>query len=433
MSGGLPPGERGSAAGGHSGGPTDLEAFLWRRHRWVRPTIAVAAVAGAALAPERREVLLAFALLGYVPVAGLVAAWRERPAPLGLRWWLVLGSDAVALGLILALEPGGESIASMGAVLVTVVNAATFGARAGVAAGLALVLVVVAAHPLGEPHREGELALHLGGLVLAVAVSSYLVGRQAEDLRAQRDRAERHLEELERVDRFRRGLVSVLAHDVRGPLTAIRGGIATLTGLRGRLDAQEESDLLQGVARQAARLTRLTEGLLDLARLEEGRLTLDLREIRLRRAVSEALSFADPEGRIRVEIDPSIEVSADPDRLEQIVVNLATNCLRHGAAPYVASAVRGPSWVDLTFADAGPGVAPEVAVRLFEPFGATGDGGSVGLGLWIVRQLAEAHGGWVRHEANRPQGSRFTVRLPAPQVDGDPPCAPERGPGRAHG
>lgn len=409
----------GGAAAGRNGGPTDLEALLWRRHRWVRPMVALAAVAGAALAPERPALLLAFALLGYVPVALLVAVWRERPAPLGWRWWLILGSDAVALGLVLALEPGGEPTVLMGAVLVTVVNAASFGSRAGVVAGLVLVLVLAAAHPLDGSHGGAELLLHLGGLAFSTALSAYLVGRQAEDLRAQRDRAEHHLTELERVDRFRRRLVSVLAHDVRGPLTAIRGAVGTLSRLRGRLEPEEESDLLEGIARQTSRLTRLAEGLLDLARLEEGRLALDVREVQLRRAVSEALSYVDPEGRIQVEIDPGIDVLADPDRLEQIVVNLATNCLRHGRAPYVASATRDRSWVDLTFADAGPGVPPQVAAGLFEPFGSSGEGRSVGLGLWIVRQLAEAHGGSVRYHADRPRGSRFTVRLPAPPSASD--------------
>ncbi|GIU99285.1 MAG: hypothetical protein KatS3mg014_0901 [Actinomycetota bacterium] len=267
-------------------------------------------------------------------------------------------------------------------------------------------------------HPPGEVVAHLGGLALCVAVATDLVGRQAEELRAARARAERHAAEVERVDRLRSRLISTLAHDVRAPLASVQGSARTLLRLRGRLEPAEEEDLLHGIDRQATRLVRLATGLLDLARLEEGRLELDLREVELRTAVLEALSSADPEGRIGVDVEPGLRVLADPERLDQILVNLASNCLRHGAPPYRVSAAREDGWAVVSFTDAGPGVPPERRVDLFEPF-RRGDGnGSVGLGLWIVRMLAEAHGGSVSYEPDRPRGARFVVRLPASTASG---------------
>lgn len=396
-----------------SDGGGDLEDRLWTRHRWVRPAVAVGAAGAAALAPEHRGLLLAFAMAWYLPVAVLVAVTRGRPRALGPLWWLVLVADAAALGLVLALVPGSEPIVLMGAVLVAVVNGASFGARAAVVSGAVVGLAALVGHRAsGLEHAPVELAAHLGALALAVGLAAYLVGRQAEDLRAARARAELHAAELERVDRFRFRLISTLAHDVRAPLATVRGSAATLLRLRGHLAPGEEEDLLRGIDRQAARLVRLAGGLLDLARLEEGRLHLDLREVDLREALVEALSYADPDGRIRVEGEADIRVTADPDRLDQVLVNLATNCLRHGAPPFVASVGCEDGWAVVSFADAGPGVPPERTAELFEPFRRGDDRGSVGLGLWIVRMLVEAHGGSVAYEPNRPRGARFTVRLP---------------------
>lgn len=400
----------------------DPEERLWARHRRVRPLVALGAVAAAALAPDHRSALLAFTLLWYVPVALLAAATGRRPTPLGARWWLILLSDAAGLGVVLALVPGSEPVVLMGAVLVAVVNGASFGARAALAGSAAVGAAVLIGHRVASAaHGPAEVASHLGAFAVSVATATYLVGRQAEDLRDARRRAERHAAEVERVDRFRSRLISTLAHDVRAPLATVQGSARTLLRLRGHLDPEEQEDLLRGIDRQASRLVRLASGLLDLARLEEGRLVLDLRPVDLRAAVVEALAFADPEGRIGVEIDPGIRVVADPDRLDQVLVNLAANCLRHGAPPFTVSAFRDDAVVALCFADAGPGIPPERAAELFEPF-RRGDGrGSVGLGLWIVRMLVEAHGGSVSYEPNRPHGARFTVRLPVPTDDGGVP------------
>lgn len=239
-----------------------------------------------------------------------------------------------------------------------------------------------------------------------------VAGLMARDLTSQRSQLRDALAQIRRVDRLRSTLVSTLAHDVRNPLAAIRGSLKTLLAQGERIDAQTRSELLQGADQQAGRLERLAADLLDLARLERGRLELALQEVKLREAVETALAFADDQGRYDVRIDPDITVRADPGRLEQIVVNLAANALRYGEPPFLAEAGLSNGEVRLSLRDHGPGVPPEEAEMLFEPFRSEKSRESVGLGLAIVKALSEAHGGTVTYEPNKPKGACFAVRLP---------------------
>jgi signal transduction histidine kinase len=239
-----------------------------------------------------------------------------------------------------------------------------------------------------------------------------VAGLMARDLTTQRSQLRDALAQISRVDRLRSRLVSTLAHDVRNPLAAIRGSLKTLLAQGERIDAQTTSELLQGADHQAGRLERLAADLLDLARLERGRLELALQEVKLREAVETALAFADDQGRYDVRIDPDITVRADPGRLEQIVVNLAANALRYGEPPFLAEAGLSNGEVRLSLRDHGPGVPPEEAELLFEPFRSEKSRESVGLGLAIVKALSEAHGGTVTYEPNKPKGACFAVRLP---------------------
>lgn len=239
-----------------------------------------------------------------------------------------------------------------------------------------------------------------------------VAGLMARDLTTQRSQLRDALTQVRRVDRLRSRLVSTLAHDVRNPLAAIRGSLKTVLAQGERIDAQIRSELLQGADQQAGRLERLAADLLDLARLERGRLELALQEVKLREAVETALAFADDQGRYNVRIDPDIIVRADPGRLEQIVVNLAANALRYGEPPFLAEAGLSNGEVRLSLRDHGPGVPPEEAELLFEPFRTEKSRESVGLGLAIVKALSEAHGGTVTYEPNKPKGACFAVRLP---------------------
>jgi signal transduction histidine kinase len=247
-----------------------------------------------------------------------------------------------------------------------------------------------------------------------VAAVGLIIARHVEALRAANA-------EVRRAEEWRAALMLTLAHDVRSPLTSVQGVLDLLK--TDTLDADERRRFTEAALRQTARITRLASGLLDAERVERGRLRLDLAEVPLRKAVETAVDYVGA-GHVRVDIDDGVRVEADPERLEQIIINLTSNALRHGDPPIVISAdvdVEGPA-VRLAVRDHGPGIPATDRPRLFEPFSAADRSReSVGLGLWIVRRLVEAHGGTVTYEPADP-GALFVVTLPA--AAGDLPTDP---------
>jgi signal transduction histidine kinase len=264
------------------------------------------------------------------------------------------------------------------------------------------------------------------GLNLLIAL---VAGSMASDLVSQRAKVEDSLHQLARIDVLRRHLVSTLAHDVRGPLTTIRGAVTTLLERPG-LSAEHRGRLLEAADRQAGRLQYLAADLLDLARLEQGRLELDIQPVRLRDAVRSASSYADSESQYELDIDPDLHVLADPHRLEQVVVNLATNALRYGRPPYRIVASRRGDRVSVAFCDQGAGVPAEKRDQLFQPFSASDEAtGSVGLGLWVCRMLLEAQAGELSYRFDPEAGSVFEFVLdPAdgPQAESESQAASGR-------
>ena len=260
----------------------------------------------------------------------------------------------------------------------------------------------------GYELQWNSISFRMGiGLIIAL-----VAGLMARDLMRQREKLASALRDLQGVDGLRRALVSTLAHDVRNPLTAIQGSIKTLLSRRALITTDAAASLLESADRQADRLTRMANDLLDLARLEEGRLTLDLQPVPVKHAVDGALSYLESAYRIESRIDPQLLVQADPERLQQVVVNLASNALRYGEAPFLVEGKAVDGGVELAFRDHGPGVPPEDLPRMFEPFGSQHSRGSVGFGLAIVKALVDAQGGRVSYEENRPRGACFKMWLP---------------------
>ncbi len=217
-------------------------------------------------------------------------------------------------------------------------------------------------------------------------------------------------EQVRQVERWRAALTATVAHDVRSPLTAVRMVLHLLETAAERLPADRRRALIVAAQRQTARIQRLAEGLLDVERVDiQGALRLDLQEVALRAAADEAVTYLDTDDVV-IDIDPDLVLHADPDRLEQILVNLTANALSHGRPPVVIRAEPADDEVRISVRDHGEGVPQERRARLFTRFGTTSPG-SVGLGLWIVQELARAHGGQVRYEPADP-GSRFVVTLP---------------------
>jgi signal transduction histidine kinase len=233
-----------------------------------------------------------------------------------------------------------------------------------------------------------------------------LIAHQVEHQRRDRER-------IAQVERWRAALTATLAHDLRSPLTTVQ---LVLEAVRDEPDdelpAARRSALLGNALRQLGRVSRLSAGLLDVERVDSrGELRLDLADVPVARAVTDAIEQINGQG-VRVEVATPLVVTADPERLEQMLINLIANALRHGRPPVVVGAAAVGDRVRIEVRDHGPGVRPDIRDRLFDPFaGSADEPGSTGLGLWIVDRLARAHGGGVGYEPADP-GARLVLTLP---------------------
>ena len=266
-----------------------------------------------------------------------------------------------------------------------------------------------AADRYGNPLIWNSISFRMGigGIIALVA------GLMARDLMRERTQLEVALEEIQRIDKMRSGLVSMLGHDVRSPLTVIRGVVETLLARGDAVGETDRRSLLESADRQARRLERLATDLLDLARLDQGRMELDTEVLDVKAMVEDALSYVDgADNKIDVEVQEGLTMRADPRRFEQVVINLATNALTHGEPPIMISGTTVNGRASLEVSDRGPGVDESELAELFEPFSTERKSGSVGYGLAIVKALVEAQDGTITYEKNPQGGALFRISLP---------------------
>lgn len=219
----------------------------------------------------------------------------------------------------------------------------------------------------------------------------------------------------ESVDELRR-TVAVTAHEIRGPVTVLKALAETLANQDVADDPAQRAALMSSVARQARLLDGITGDLLVTAQTERGTLRLDRAPVDPAEVTRAVLADEQVQSDVIV-LDPRF-VDADPLRLEQMIGNLVRNAVKHGAPPVEVTVRPDPAigaLVAIDVADRGPGVPEAFRSRLFDEFarapGTTAAG--VGLGLHVVRSLAEAHGGSVTYSARHGGGAVFTVRIPA--------------------
>jgi signal transduction histidine kinase len=231
-------------------------------------------------------------------------------------------------------------------------------------------------------------------------------------------------------------LISTVAHELRSPLTSVKGFTATLLRRWERFTDDQKRFMLETIEHDADRVTRLITELLDISRMDAGRLEVRRQPVdvaqAVRRYVDRMIASGNDERKFVVHADPDLpEVWADPDRVDQVLANLLENAVRHGdgtvtldvvatseVLPPTVGAPLGPQpMVAVSISDEGEGIADEDLQRVFTRFWHGRRRGGTGLGLYLVRGLVEAHGGRITVGRAASGGAEFRFTLPASAPD----------------
>lgn len=252
-----------------------------------------------------------------------------------------------------------------------------------------------------------------------------ITGRWSEGTWVMTARSAGRREVLERV---RGDVVAMVSHEIRSPLASVKGFARTLIGRWDRFSDEQKLTMLRTIDADADRVTRLLTDLLQVSRIDAGR-------VRLARAPGDlgALSEAvvdkarhrelGSDRLLGVAVDPATpSVPLDADRIEQVLTNLVDNALEHGGPGPVSVEVRPDrAGARVTVADTGPGIPDDLHEAVFRKFGRgrSDRRAGTGLGLYIARGLTEAHGGrlWLDVGSASGPGARFHLWLPGATVD----------------
>jgi signal transduction histidine kinase len=260
--------------------------------------------------------------------------------------------------------------------------------------------------------QERELVCLLGRLVASAV----------QNIRAYE--AERStVEELRRLSALRADFVSLVSHELRAPMASVVGSAETLRQRWRELTPDQRESFLALISSETERLAALVGDVLDTSRIESGTFTYRFEDVDLAALVRDSVagvSIAQDEVAVTAEIGGELpSVRGDRDRLQQVLTNLIDNAVKFSPAgeEVTVSAFRENSRVQIEVADRGPGVPAEHQRVIFEKFGRAHTKGSqgtpgTGLGLFIARSIAEAHGGTLEVWSAPQQGATFTLSLP---------------------
>ena len=275
-----------------------------------------------------------------------------------------------------------------------------------------------------------QLAVALDNIAAYREIETLNVGleQKVHDRTAQLEAANEQLKEM---DRLKSSFVSVASHELRTPVTSIKGYVENmLEGLTGTL-TQKQSHYLSRIKYNVERLTRMISDLLDLSRIEAGRIELRLGPVPIIELVNDAVESLQSTARTKsltLEVLHSCKVAtlqADRDRLTQILTNLIGNAIKftgRGGKIQVKTQARDDGFLEICVADTGCGIRPDEVPKVFEKFyrgtGIPAEAHGAGLGLAIVKSLVEIHGGHIWAESTLGTGSCFFFTIPFNQATG---------------
>ncbi|MEU0053736.1 ATP-binding protein [Streptomyces sp. NPDC006309] len=371
-------------------------------------------VAGTSTAPEGRD-------------ARQASAPRHRDAALGLD------PDQLPDGLVVADADGRVVCFNAAAARITAVRAAD-----------ALGRPLERALPLEdlEGRRWWQLTDPYGGLAIRVRQPErnlLLPGGREVLVSARYVRDEplgpvrsvvvslRDTEARRRTERSHAELIATVAHELRSPLTSVKGFTATLLAKWERFTDDQKRLMLETVDADADRVTRLIAELLDISRIDAGRLEVRRQPVDIGAAVSRHIqayvAAGQPADRFLLRVEqPLPALWADPDKIDQVLSNLIENAVRHGAGTVTIDVTPSASpregedgenaATSVTVSDEGPGIPEESMNRVFTRFWRGSKRGGTGLGLYIVKGIVEVHGGTITVGRAPGGGAEFRFTLP---------------------
>lgn len=232
----------------------------------------------------------------------------------------------------------------------------------------------------------------------------------------------RGTEARRRTERSHAELIATVAHELRSPLTSVKGFTATLLAKWDRFTEDQKKLMLETVDADANRVTRLIAELLDISRIDSGRLEVRRQPVDIvaavRRHVDALVATGHSRDRFRVHVTGTLPALwADPDKIDQVLGNLLENAVRHGEGTVTietepAPARDGGDGTAVTVSDEGAGIPDESVGRVFTRFWRGSKRGGTGLGLYIVKGIVEAHGGTITVGRAPGSGARFRFVLP---------------------
>jgi signal transduction histidine kinase len=324
-------------------------------------------------------------------------------------------AQLAALALVAVGVPVGAILAS-GIVMLKPHDFVEILAVAGVSAVVALAAALALGRRILRPLaslRAASAQLAAGDLSARAPESG---PRELHELSASFNEMATSLEQLFDA---RRELVAWASHDLRTPLASLRAMIEALED-----ELAEPGEYLEAIRTQTDILSGLVEDLFELARIDAGALTLELRDAPLGELVSRCLSSLDAEARAR-EVELTARIASDPvvriapDKVERVLMNLLANAVRHSPPRGAVSVVVEPDTDHVVVAveDSGNGLAPGAPQRMFDRFWRADESrartrGGAGLGLAIARGLVQAHGGTIWAENREGGGARVAFTLP---------------------